>query len=90
MVADSQEAVSPHQIGTKAAAHYRFVVSTGETAVIRLRLSAVAQADPFGSRFDQIIDERRREADGLYRALTPAGIGVDAANVMRQALTRML
>ena len=34
--------------------------------------------------------QRRREADAFYRAITPAGVGDDAANVMRQALAGML
>ena len=42
------------------------------------------------ARFEQIIEARRREADEFYRAITPAGVGEDAANVMRQALAGML
>jgi hypothetical protein len=61
-----------------------------ETAVIRLRLSDAALRDPFGGQFDQIIEQRRREADEFYRAITPARVGDDAANVMRQALAGML
>ena len=37
-----------------------------------------------------IVAARRREADAFYRAITPAGVGADAANVMRQALAGML
>ncbi len=78
--------------GTKAAAHYELSVGAGATAVIRLRLSNAAPGaeEPFGRRFDQIIEARRREADEFYRAITPAGVGEDAANVMRQALAGML
>ena len=48
-------------------------------------------ADPaFGSGFEQIIEARRREADEFYRSITPAGVGDDAARVMRQALAGML
>ena len=42
------------------------------------------------AQFDQIIEQRRREADEFYQAITPAGVGEDAANVMRQALAGML
>ena len=38
----------------------------------------------------KLSDARRREADEFYRAITPAGVGEDAANVMRQALAGML
>ena len=67
-------------------------VGAGATAIIRLRLSNVAPGagEPFGRRFEQIIEARRREADEFYRAITPARVGEDAANVMRQALAGML
>ena len=86
----SEDAVNPNQTGTKAAAHYQLSVGRGETAVIRLRLSNVAPDNPFGPGFAQIIETRRREADEFYRAITPAHVGEDAANVMRQALAGML
>ena len=92
VVAGRQDAVNPNHTGTKAAAHYQLRVGAGATAVIRLRLSNVAPGaeEPFGRRFEQIIEARRREADEFYRAITPAGVGEDAANVMRQALAGML
>jgi hypothetical protein len=90
VVAGQQDTVNPKQTGTKAAAHYRLDVGVGETSAIRLRLSNAASDDPFGVEFDQIIDHRRREADEFYGAITPAGLGEDAANVMRQASAGML
>ena len=92
VVAGRQNAVSPDNTGTKAAAHYQLRVGAGTTAVVRLRLSNAAAPgeEPFGGRFGQIIEARRREADDFYRAITPAGVGEDAANVMRQALAGML
>jgi hypothetical protein len=92
VVADRQSAVNPNNTGTKAAAHYQLRVDAGATAVIRLRLSNVAPGaeEKFGTRFAQILEARRREADEFYRAITPAGVGEDAANVMRQALAGML
>ncbi len=90
VVSGRREAVNPNQTGTKAAAHYRIDIGAGETATIRLRLSNAASPAPFGSRFDAIIEDRRREADAFYRAITPTRVGEDAANVMRQALAGML
>jgi hypothetical protein len=89
IVSGRREAVNPNQTGTKAAAHYRLRIGAGETAMIRLRLGNAASGDPFG-RFDQDVEERRSEVDAFYRAITPARIGEDAANVMRQALAGML
>ena len=90
VVSGRQEAVNPSQTGTKAAAHYQLDIGGGETAVFRLKLSNTGSANPFGGQFDQIVQQRRREADEFYRAITPARVGEDAANVMRQALAGML
>jgi hypothetical protein len=60
---------------------------------VRLRLTKTAPdatGDPFGSRFAEIVARRHEEADEFYRAITPAGVGGHAANVMRQALAGML
>jgi hypothetical protein len=90
VVSGRREAVNPNETGTKAAAHYRIEVGAGQTAVIRLRLSNAQLGDPFDRNFARTIEERRREADAFYRAITPARVGEDAANVMRQALGGML
>ena len=93
IVAGRQDAVNPHRTGTKAAAHYELDIGPGQTAVVRLRLTDAVPGsggDPFGSGFEQIMELRRREADAFYHAITPAGVGEDAANVMRQALAGML
>ena len=90
VVGGRQDAVNPSQTGTKAAAHYQVDVSAGTTSVIRLRLSGAAAGNPFGRQFNQIIDERRGEADAFYQAMTPARVGENEANVMRQALAGML
>jgi len=93
VVAGRQDAVNPRQDGTKSAAHYRLDVGPGQTAIVRLRLTKTAPdaiGDPFGSHFAQIVARRQQDADEFYHALTPAGVGDDAANVMRQALAGML
>jgi hypothetical protein len=92
VVAGRLDAINPSNTGTKAAAHYVLRVGAGATAVIRLRLNQFAPGaeEQFGMRFEEIFGARRREADAFYRAITPPGIGEDAANVMRQALAGML
>jgi hypothetical protein len=55
-----------------------------------LRLNNVASRDPFGSQYDRTLKERRRDADAFYKAITPARVNQDAANVMRQGLSGML
>jgi Glycosyl hydrolase family 63 C-terminal domain len=89
LVAGRQETVNPNLTGTKAAAHYQLDVPAGMTSVIRLWLGNSAPGDPFGN-FDQTVEQRRREADQFYGAITPNRVCEDAANVMRQALAGML
>jgi hypothetical protein len=92
VVADRQSAVNPSNTGTKAAVHHQLRIPARGSAVVRLRLSSMGSsaAEPFGASFEEIFEVRRREADAFYCAITPAGVGKDAANVMRQALAGML
>jgi hypothetical protein len=100
VVQGHQTAVNPARQGTKVAAHYRQTVPAGQSAVVRLRLTAhgdagsrpVANAEPvaFGPAFDASFAARAKEADEFYRAVTPPSISADQANVMRQALAGML
>ena len=88
-----QHVVNPEKRGTKVAAHYQVSVGAGKTTVIRVRLSSSVpeqKRQPFGKAFDTLFDERRREADEFYQAVTPPSLGADAANVMRQAIAGML
>jgi hypothetical protein len=92
LVHGNSGAVNAAGTGTKAAAHYQLSVGAGQTASVRLRLSAVAPEqlhDPFAG-FDQKFEARMREADDFYRAITPPQVAADEANVMRQALAGML
>jgi hypothetical protein len=87
-------AVDPARTGTKAAAHLRLEVPAGESRTVRLRLRDVepgrSLADAFGVGFDQVISERRADADEFYASVTPPEVEPDAAAVMRQALAGML
>src|SRR5262249_48284670 len=90
VVQGRSEAVNPRQAGTEAAAHYRLTVGSGQTAVVRLRLTDQRSiGHPFDG-FTEMLLARRREADAFYHAITPAGSTPDAAQVMRQALAGML
>jgi hypothetical protein len=100
VVQGRHDAVNPERQGTKAAAHYRLRVGPGESATVRLRLTAQLPADPrqqakgratpFGQDFDEIFAARLREADAFYTSVTPPSVSPDAAHVMRQALAGML
>ena len=100
VVQGNQAAVNPEKQGTKVAAHYRLVVEPGQSAAVRLRLTAGEPAGkgkttkdtavPFGPAFDATLAARLQEADEFYRSVTPPSVSPDAANVMRQALAGML
>ena len=51
---------------------------------------AKAQADPLGADFEQVLAQRRAEADEFYAELTPAGASADEGLVLRQASAGML
>jgi len=92
VVNDNQQAVNSGLTGTKAAAHYVLNVAGGGSVAVHLRLSraAAVSAEPFGIGFEQIFEARRAEADAFYASITPARVGTDAANIMRQASAGML
>ena len=88
--------VNPDRAGTKAAFWYQLTVPAGETAELRLRLrqppakAASGRRAPLGRQFDEVIAQRRAEADEFYAELTPAEASADEAMVMRQAFAGML
>jgi hypothetical protein len=89
--------VNPDQRGTKCAFWYRLTVPPGETAEVRLRLRPASASgspssgpDVLGRGFDQVVGQRRAEADEFYAELTPEGASADEAVVMRQAFAGML
>ncbi len=92
VVQGRQAAVNPAKQGTKVAAHYRMTIAAGQSASVRLRLTArgAAAAAPFGPAFDATLATRLQEADAFYRSVTPPSVSPDAANVMRQAIAGML
>jgi hypothetical protein len=93
VVQGRQGAVNPGKQGTKVAAHYKVNIGAGQASVIRLRLSSGSldkKGQAFGKNFDQLFDDRLRDADEFYQSVTPPSVSKDAANVMRQAIAGML
>ena len=86
--------VNPERAGTKCAFWYKLTVPPGETAELRLRLRPAAAdgtaAPAFGIGFDQVMTQRRAEADEFYAELTPRTATEDEAMVMRQAFAGLL
>jgi Mannosylglycerate hydrolase MGH1-like glycoside hydrolase domain len=85
------DAVNPARAGTKAAAHYRLRLASGETTTVALRLSDVAPGqNPFGPAFDATFAARIREADEFYERFQRSTGSDDARRVMRQAFAGLL
>jgi hypothetical protein len=94
IVHGSGDAVSPEQVGTKAAAHYALSVGPGEAATVRLRFTepglVPSRRNPFGVGFEQTFAARQREADEFYATVIPRELSDDARGVMRQAFAGLL
>jgi hypothetical protein len=86
--------VNPDRVGTKGAAWYRLTVPAGETQVVRVRLrpdsSAAGAGAPFGPTFDEVLEQRRAEADEFYGEVIPPAVDDDARLVARQAFAGMI
>jgi hypothetical protein len=81
--------VNPAQIGTKAAAHVRAIVSAGGEFSIKLRFSPEQKSDAFDN-FDAVFASRIQEADAFYEGIHHAEMTEDEQQVQRQALAGTL
>ena len=89
--------VNPAQKGTKSAAHYIFkdVPPNGGCSAVRLRLTQIPPSDNNPTiddeeHFDDVIEERRQEADEFYGSLMMGPMTDDLVSITRQALGGML
>jgi hypothetical protein len=92
VIAGDASAVNPERTGTKAAARFALDVPAGGSVVLRLRLSADAEAPAraFGREFESTFATRLREADEFYASVLPAGLEPTAENVARQGYAGLL
>src|SRR5208283_3917782 len=65
IVGGEQDTVNPKRTGTKACLHYDYVVPAGGSLLVRLRLTPELLKAPLED-VDQIIAQRRTEADEFY------------------------
>ncbi|KDQ57593.1 hypothetical protein JAAARDRAFT_35283 [Jaapia argillacea MUCL 33604] len=88
--------INPSRKGTKSGAHYTFadVPPNGGCAVVRLKLTPLTRSrDPSiedEGVFDDVVEERREEANEFYNRLVLGPISDDLRQVMRQAFGGML
>jgi Glycosyl hydrolase family 63 C-terminal domain len=91
LVSGKIDTLNPENVGTKAAAHYKFNIPAGETISIRLRLthgnktSSEAFAD-----YDAMFKLRRAEADQFYNELAPKNLNDEQRAIQRQAFAGLL
>jgi Mannosylglycerate hydrolase MGH1-like glycoside hydrolase domain len=85
------DAVNPEARGSKMAAHYHLEIPAGGQAVIRLRLTSAdtVSAEPFIG-FDDIFEQRIREADEFYSSRIPEAATPEERNIVRQAYAGLL
>ena len=91
-------AVNPERTGTKVAADHVLELAPGDSASIRLRLTAsdgsatgdAPSAKSLGSSFDRVLKARREEADQFYATVILPALPADEALVMRQALAGLM
>ena len=85
-----RNAVAPAQRGTKCAAHLRFDLAPGGSAVARLRFRPAERQSPAFLYYEDRITQRRADADEFYEALQADITDADARLVQRQALAGLL
>jgi hypothetical protein len=89
IVNGEHEAVNPQRIGTKSCLHYQYTVPPGGSVIVRLRLTPEPMAAPLKD-VDQVITQRRSEADEFYAAVQPPKASEDEKRVQRQAFAGLL
>ncbi|RAO66792.1 uncharacterized protein BHQ10_002804 [Talaromyces amestolkiae] len=94
IVDEEKDAVNPDNEGTKFAAWYAFDegdgVPPGECAVVRFRFSRKNEEYVNEEELDNVIEQRRSEADDFYYRINPLPMAEDLRNIQRQALSGML
>jgi hypothetical protein len=91
-----REFVNPEKKGTKVGAHYVFenVPGNGGCAVIRVKLTTQTPEQDSAihdeENFDQVIEERRMDADEFYSRFNSGALSDDLRNIMRQGLAGMM
>ncbi len=89
VVHSAVESVNPDDTGTKAAAHYAFVIDPGATQTMLLRLSATQHDKPFADA-EKVFEARQAEADSFYQTCGAKNLSEDARSVQRQAFAGLL
>jgi hypothetical protein len=93
IVGNDIQLVNSNRVGTKAAAHHRFIIPPNESRSIRLRLKQIGKNKDEGNvfhGFDNLFAARKDEANEFYSALAPAALTGEHRAIARQSLAGML
>ncbi|OQE32008.1 hypothetical protein PENSTE_c001G08872 [Penicillium steckii] len=94
IVDQEKGAINPANEGTKLAAWYAFDegegVPPGECAVVRFRFSRKKEEFVDEEVLDDVIEQRRSEADDFYYRINPLPMSEDLRNIQRQAFSGMM
>ncbi|MGA9506616.1 MAG: glucosidase [Terriglobales bacterium] len=88
-VVNGEQCINPWQLGTKACMHYRFQIAAGRSGVIRLRLTDREMDKPL-SGVDELMEERKEEADEFYEFIQPPKATAEEKMIQRQAFAGVL
>jgi len=93
VVQGEKEAIQKDGDATKAAFLQRLEIRSGDSFVLRFRLvrideGEVVKVDSFS--FDQVFEQRIKEADEFYSRLIPQSVSRDDCNIARQAYAGLL
>jgi hypothetical protein len=88
-VIHGEDCVNPERRGTKACISFAYQVPANDSLVLRLRLTPKRMDDALGD-VDQIVANRKAEADEFFEAIHPARASSDEKLIQRQALAGML
>ena len=81
----------PGRVRDEAGGQHSLRLDAGETKTIRARLCATgAREPPFSAGFDELVEQRRSEADVFYGNVNPHPIGDELRAVQRQAFAGLL
>jgi hypothetical protein len=91
IIGNETGAVNPAQRGTKACGWLRVEIEPGASAVMRMVLRPDGgSAQLSDDAIDQLVDDRRREADEFYASIHPKRASEDERNIQRQAFAGLI
>jgi len=84
--------INPKEYGTKAAVHHDVQFTAGESITLKLRLYSEDETpiESFGASFQQVFDQRVREADEFYAERISSQLADQQRSVSRQAYAGLM